>query len=100
MADELLGGFGGDRAGVVHADVDAAESLHCGVDRALHVLFIAHIAHHRHRFAADGLDIGHRGVHRARQPRVRLGGLGQQDDVGALLGRAQRYGQPDAPAAA
>ena len=37
-------------------DVDAAEVLDRGVDGALHVLFLAHVADHGHALAARGLD--------------------------------------------
>ena len=81
-------------------DVDAAEMLNGGVDGALHILFLAHVADHRHALTAGGLDLGDRGVNGAGQLRVRFGGLGQQDDVGAAPGGAECDRQPDAPASA
>ena len=81
-------------------DVDAAEVLDGGVDGALHVLFLAHVTDHGDALAAGGFDLGDGGVHGAGQLRMRLGGLGQQHDVGAAPGGAQRDRQPDAAAAA
>ena len=100
LGRELLGRVGGDGAGVVHADVDAAEALDRGVDGALHVLFVAHVADHGDALTARGLDLRDGGVHGAGKLRVRFGGLGQQHDVRAAPGRAERDRQPDAPACA
>ena len=100
MADSCSVGSVAMALALLTHDVDAAEVLDGGVDGALHVLFLAHVADHRDALAAGGLDVGHGGVHGAWQLGVRLGGLGQQHDVGALLGRAQRDRQPDAAAAA
>ncbi len=100
LGRELLGRFGGDGAGVVDADVDAAEVLDRGVDGALHVLLVAHVADHGHALSARGLDLRDRGVHGAGELRVRFGGLGQQHDVRTAPGRGECDGQPDAPAGA
>ena len=100
LGRELLGRVGGDGAGVVDADVDAAEVLDGGVDGARHVLFVAHVADHGHALAAGGLDLGDGGVHGAGQLRMRFGGLGQQHDVRAAPGRTECDRQPDAPAGA
>ena len=81
-------------------DVDAAEALDRGVDRALHVLFVAHVTDDGDALAACGLDVGDRGVHGAGQLRVRFAGLGQQHDVGAEPGGAERDRQSDAAATA
>jgi len=66
------------------------------VDGALHVLFLAHVAHHRDALAARGFDVGDDRVHRPGQLGVRLGRLGQQYDGRAVLGRAERDRQPNA----
>ena len=100
LGGQFLGRIGRDGAGVVDHDVDAAEVLDRRIHRTLHVLFLAHVADHRDALAARGLHFGHSGVHGAGQLGVRFGGLGEQDDVCALLGGAQRDRQPDAAAAA
>ena len=59
-------------------------------------LLVAHVDWQRQRLAAGRLDLRGRGVDRARQLRMRLGGLGRDRDVGAVARRAQRDGEPDA----
>ena len=100
MADSSSVGSVAMALALLTHDVDAAEVLDRGVDGALHVLFLAHVADHGDALAARGLDLGDGGVHGAGQLGVRLGGLGQQHDVGAALGGAERDRQADAAAAA
>jgi hypothetical protein len=100
LGRELLGGCGRNGTGVVDDDVDAAEALYRGVDRALHVLLPPYVAHDRDTFSARLFDVGHGGVHGARQLGVWFGRLGEHDHVGALLGGAQCDRQPDTAAAA
>jgi len=59
------------------AMVDPAEVFDCGVDGALHVLFLAHVADDGHALAAGGFDVGDGGMHGAGQLGVRFGRLGQ-----------------------
>jgi hypothetical protein len=68
--------------------------------RACTCVLVADVDHARQRLAAGGLDLVGCGVDRAGQLGVRLGGLGGDDDVGAVARRAQRDGQADAAAGA
>ena len=77
-----------DRRGVVHADVDAAELFDGLGHRGGHRVAVADVADDRQRLPAGLLDLLGGGVHRARQLGVRLGGLGDQRDVGAVGGAA------------
>ena len=89
-----------DGAGIVDADVDAAETLD-GLCHGLgHLRFLADVAQHRQRLAAGLLDLLGGGIDRARQLRMRLGGLGRDRDIGAVARGAQRDRQPDAARAA
>ena len=89
-----------DGAGVVDADVDAAERLHRLVDGRLHLLLEADVAHERQRLAAGRLDLLGRRVDGAFELGVRLGRLGGDGDVGAVARRPQRDGEADAAAGA
>ena len=88
-----------DRAGVVDADVDAAEVVggpaHGRTDR----VGVTDVADDPERLAAGLLDLGDRRVHRPLQVGLGLIGLGHDRDVGTVAGRAQRDRQADAPAA-
>ena len=99
LGREVLGRFGGDRTGVVDHDVDAAEALDGGVDGTHDVVFVADVPDNGDPLTPGRLDLGDRGVHCAGQLGMGFGGLGQQHDVGAVPGGAQRDGEPDAPAA-
>jgi hypothetical protein len=85
-----------DRRGVVHADVDAAERLDRLVDGRLDAGLLAHVDHQRQGLAAGRLDLLGGGVDGARQLGMGLGGLGGDDDIGPVAGRAQGDGQADA----
>ena len=87
-----------DRARVVDADVDAAEALDGLRDRGGHLLLVADVADDRQRLAARRLDRLGGGVDGALELRVRLGGLGDQRDVGAVARGAQRDREADAAA--
>ena len=69
-------------------------------DRLGDLRLVADVAQHRQRLAAGRLDLLGRRVDRARQFRMRLGGLGRDRDIGAVARRAQRDGQADAARAA
>jgi hypothetical protein len=97
---QRLGAGQVDRARVVHAHVDAAEPLDRVGDGRRHRVLVADVADDRERRPARLLDLRRGGEHRAREARVRLGRLGDQRDVGAVAGGAQRNRQPDAAAAA
>ena len=85
-----------DRRGVVDEDVDAAEALDRRGDRRVDLRFVADVGGDRERLAAGRFDIGGRRVDRARQLRMRLGGLRGDDDVGAVGGGAHRDRVADA----
>src|SRR5690606_14443813 len=75
---------------------DAAEALYRLLDRRGDLGLVADVADHRKGFPARGLDLLGGGVDRARQLRMRLGGLGGDGDVGPIFGRTQRDRQADA----
>ena len=89
-----------DRAGVVDADVDAAEALDRLRDRGRDLLLVADVADDRQRLAARLLDRLGRRVDRALELGMRLGGLRDQGHVRAVAGRANRDRKADAAAAA
>ena len=89
-----------DGAGIVDADVDAAEFGDGLLDRLHHLRFVADVAQHRQRLAAGGAHLVGRGVDGALQSRMRLGGLGRDRDIGAVTRGAQCNGEPDAAAGA
>ena len=89
-----------DRAGVVDADVDAAEALDGLRDGAASTcVVVADVADDRQRAAAGRLDLLGRRVDRALELGVRLGGLRDQRDVRAVARGAQRDREADAAAA-
>ncbi len=67
---------------------------------ASHALLLAHIAHDRESLAASGVDLLGCREDGALKLGVRLSGLRQQRDVGAILGRTQRDREADPAAAA
>jgi hypothetical protein len=82
-----VGGLRGrqaDGAGIVDADIDAAEFGDGLFNRVHHLRFVPDIADHGQRLAAGGLDIVGGGVDRAFQFRMRLGSLGGDRDIGAV----------------
>ena len=89
-----------DRRGVVDQDVDAAERVDRLRHRGLDLRLVAHVHRDRQRLAARALDLLGRRVDRPRQLRMRLDGLGGDDDVGAVARGAQRDGLADAAAGA
>ena len=89
-----------DGAGVVDADIDAAEFGDGLLDRRDHLRLVADVAQHRQRLAAGGADFLRRGVDGALELRMRLRGLGRDRDIGAVTRGAQRDRQPDAAAGA
>ena len=89
-----------DGAGVVDADIDAAEFGDGFIDRRDHLGFLADVAEDRQRLAAGGADLVGGGVDGALEFRVRLGGLRCDRDIGAVARRAQRDREPDAAAGA
>ena len=97
---ERLGAGEGDRRRVVHAHVDSAEALDRLRHRRGHLLLVADVADDRQRLAAGRLDLLGGRVDRALELGVRLRGLGDQRDVGAVASGAQGDRQPDAAAGA
>jgi hypothetical protein len=89
-----------DRRGIVHDDVDAAELLDGFGHRRLHGVRIADVPDDGQRLAAGLFEFLGRGVHGARQLGVRLGGFGDQRDVGAVLRGPLGDGQADSAAGA
>ena len=88
-----------DGAGIVDADVDAAEFGDGLVDRRDHLRLVADVAEHRQRLAAGGAHLVGGGVDRALQFRMRLRGLRGNRDIGAVARGAQRDRKPNAAAA-
>ena len=66
------------------------------VHRGGHRRLVADVADDRQRLPAGRLDLLGGGVDRALELRVRLGGLGDQCDVGAVAGGPQGDGEADA----
>jgi hypothetical protein len=89
-----------DGAGIVDADVDAAEFGDRLVDRRHYLGLFADVAQDRQRLAAGAADFVGGGVDSALEFRVRLGGLGGNRDIGAVPRGAQRNREPDSAAAA
>jgi hypothetical protein len=89
-----------DGAGVVDADVDAAEFGNGLIDRRHHLGLLADIAQDRQRLAAGGADLVCGGVDGALEFWMRLGGFRGNGDIGAVARGAQRDRQPNAAAAA
>ncbi len=89
-----------DRRRVVHADVDAAELLDGLGHRGFDGFRVADVPNDRQGLAAGFLELLGGGVHGARQLRMRLGGLGDQGDVGAVLCSAFGDRQADTAAGA
>ena len=73
------------RTRVVDAEVDAAEFLRTRGDRRLDGLVVANIANDWQCLAAGLLDFLRRRINSTRQLRVRLRGLGRDDDIGTVL---------------
>jgi hypothetical protein len=89
-----------DGAGIVDADIEAAEGLHRLLDRRLHLLLEADIAGDGQRLAAGRFDLLGGGEDGAFELGMRLGGLGGDGNVGAVARGPERDGQADAPAGA
>jgi hypothetical protein len=73
-----------DCTGVVYADIQAAKSFDCLIDRGLDLLFKADIADQCQCLATSGFDLFGRCVDRARQLGVRFGGLCSDGHVGTI----------------
>ena len=89
-----------DGAGVVDANIDAAEFGDGLVDGGDHLGLFADIAKDRQGLAASGADLFGSGVDGALEFRMRLRGLCGDRDVGAVPRRAQRDRKSNAPTAA
>ncbi len=85
-----------DRRGVVDQNVDAAEARPDRFHGGLHLRLLADVAGDRQSLAAGALDLLGGGVDRSWKAGVRLGGLGENRDVGAVARGAQPDGEPDA----
>ncbi len=83
-----------DGARVVDADVDAAELGNRLGDGGVHLIFEPDVDAEGERAAAGLLDLLRRGIDRAFQLGIWLGGLGDDCDVGAVSGTSQRDRQP------
>ena len=97
---DLLGGGEIDRRGVVDADVDAAEHFHALAHRLRHARLVAHVDHERQCLAPRLLDLPRGAMDRARELRMRLGGLRRDRDVRPIACRPQRNREPDSAAGA
>ena len=84
-----------ERAGVVDQDVDAAEGLRRPGHGVAEAGVVAHVDRQGERPAAGLFHVLGRGIDRARQFRMRLGRLGGDHDVGAVLRRADADGMAD-----
>jgi hypothetical protein len=93
---QRLGAGQVDGRGVVDAHVDPAEHLGGLRDRAHDLGLVADVADDRQRAPARRLDLLGSRVHRPVQLGVRLGGLGDQRDVGTVPRRPDRDRQADA----
>src|SRR5690606_16105622 len=93
-AGELYG------AGIVDADVYAAEGFDRGRHCLGHLILVADIAENRQRPSAGRLDLARGSIDRARQLRMRLGGLGGNGHIGTVPRRADGDGKTDTPATA
>jgi hypothetical protein len=89
-----------DGAGVVHHQVDAAEALHRLGHRGVHGVGVADVSDDRERLAAGRLDLLGGGVDRARELRVRLGGLRHERDLHSVAGGPGGDRESDSPASA
>jgi hypothetical protein len=89
-----------DRAGVVHEDVDPAESPHRGIHGSLDLLLPPHVHDHGKGAAAGPLDLLGRRVNGSGELRMGLRCLGRDHDAGAVCRSSQGDGLSDAPAAA
>src|SRR5262249_41376566 len=87
-----------DGRGVVDQDVDAAEGLHGLLDRLGDLVLEADVDRERERLAAGRDDLLGSREDGARQLGVRIGGLRDDRDVGAVARGAQRDGLADATA--
>ena len=97
----LLGAGERNGAGIVDADIDAAEPLHTGVHGRRHLILEADVAGDGQRLAAGLLDPRAAAVWMVPGSRgIGLGGLGGDGDIGAVARRPQRDGKADAPAGA
>ena len=89
-------GFGAghaDGAGVVDQDVDTSKGFHRLGHRRKHGIIVAYVHRQRQRLATRRFNLGRRAVDGAGQLGIRVGGLGQDDDVGAVPRRAFGNGQ-------
>ncbi len=87
-----------DRRSIVDHDVDPAEGLHGGGDRASDVVLVPHVPDDWEGAPACRFDLARRGVHGTLEARVRVAGLCQQGDIGAIARGPQCDGQPDSAA--
>ena len=87
-------------AGIVDADIDAAESCDGLSDRIDDLLLKSDIADDRQRLAARLLDLVGGRIDRAGQFRIGFGRLGGNGDIRAVFCGAQRNREPDAAARA
>ena len=98
LCRRLLDAAERQRAGVVDADIDAAERGDRCLDGARDLVLEADVARQRQRAAARRLDLGDRRVDSAFELGVRLLRLGDDGDVGAVTRRALGDGEADAAA--
>ena len=85
-----------DGARIVDHDVEAAERCDGPLDRAFHLRLVAHIDRDRQGISAGFDDFLGGGEDGAGQLRMRLVGLGGDDNICAVTRGAQRDGKPDA----
>ncbi len=89
-----------DRAGVVDENVDAAECFNGFCDCGGDLLIEANIAMNRQTLAARLLDLRSGSMDRSGKLGVFGFAFRRDSDIGAVAGRAKRYGEAYAPACA
>ncbi len=88
------------RRGVVDHDVDSAKAFDGGGNCRGNVAVVADVPHERQRLAAGCFQLFGGREDRSLQLGVGFSGLGHDDDIGAVTGRAGGDCQADAAAAA
>jgi hypothetical protein len=97
---QCCGGRKIDGRSIVDHDVDAAECFSGALHRFCHAVFGSHVSDDREGLAASVGDFAGGIVDCSGQLGIGLVGFGDHGDVGAVAGRPQRDGQPDASASA
>lgn len=84
-----------NRAGIVDDEVDAAELLHGLRHRGFDLFLVADVADNPESFPSYGFHLFAGGIDGARELRMRVFRLAQEDQIRAVLGEACGDGKPD-----